>query len=141
MLRPPSTPPFYILLGQGGLGLGGPCGAAQSRSPEREGPGSGLTAELLPALTSAAEPLRCGRRRSAACAWQRPPESPTCSCPLSLSLFSLSLSLSLSLLNSMSPMSIRMFKMHQWMQRCLMALAQEQDWLVPDWTTAWSHKE
>ena len=62
-----------------------------------------------------------------------------CVC-LSLSLsFSLSLSLSLFLLNDMSPMSTRMFKMHQWMQRCRMALAQ--DWLVPDWTTAWSHKE
>ncbi|OLP93030.1 hypothetical protein AK812_SmicGene25091 [Symbiodinium microadriaticum] len=28
-----------------------------------------------------------------------------------------------------------MFKMHQWMQRCRMALAQ--DWPKPDWTTAW----
>ena len=35
------------------------------------------------------------------------------------------LSLSLSLLNVTIPLSTRMCKMHQWMQRCRMALAQD----------------
>ena len=71
------------------------------------------------------------------------PLSPHPPLPLSLSpsLSLSSLSLSLSLLNVTIPMSTRMCKMHQWMQQCPWHWLKTADWLLPDWTTAWSRKE